>query len=62
VSSIDKFTLALRGTGDADGELTFAALHRITGAMQQLATRIGRNLTGQEGLAGRPGPSSGPRV
>lgn len=51
---MDEFRLTLRGTGVPDGDLTFAALNRITSAMQQLATRIGRSLIGQEGPGRSP--------
>ena len=51
---MDEFELRLRGTDVADGDLTFAALNRITGALQQLATRIGRSLVGQDGPGRSP--------
>jgi hypothetical protein len=52
---MDQITLRLQGTGLQDGELTFAGIHKITGSLQLLATRIGRTLIGQHG----PGRSLG---
>jgi len=52
VAGIDEMELRLGGTGLADGEITFAGLASLTGALQQLAMRVGRHLTGREG-AGR---------
>ena len=48
---MDELALRLQGTGVEDGQLTFTGVHKITGALQLLATRIGRTLIGQKGLA-----------
>ena len=54
MATLDEFELRLRGTDVADGDLTFAAVSRITGALQLLATRIGRSLVGQDGPGRSP--------
>lgn len=51
---MDQFEIHLEDTGMADGEITFAALGRITTAMQLLATRIGRDMIGQRGPGRSP--------
>lgn len=51
---MDEFVLRLSETTVEDGELTFAGSSRLTGAMQLLATRIGRGLVGQEGPGRSP--------
>ncbi|MGH3565224.1 MAG: hypothetical protein ACRDRH_04170 [Pseudonocardia sp.] len=51
---MDELALRLQGTGVEDGQLTFTGIHRITGALQLLATRIGRTLIGQEGPGRSP--------
>jgi len=53
---IDEMELRLRGTDLADGEITFASLETLARALQLLAIRVGRHLTGQEG----PGRSTAP--
>lgn len=54
VIAMDQLELRLQGTGVEDGQLTFAGLNKITGALQLLATRIGRALVGQQGPGRSP--------
>jgi hypothetical protein len=53
VVTIDDMSLRLHGTGLPDREITFGGLEVLARALQLLALRIGRQLTGQDG-AGRP--------
>lgn len=53
----ENLTVRLEGTGLPPGEITFSALSAVTGAFQELVTRIGRHLVRQPG-AGRTAAST----
>ncbi|GAA1383910.1 hypothetical protein GCM10009613_13970 [Pseudonocardia kongjuensis] len=51
---MDEWEVRLIGTGLADGEITFAGLADLAEALQVLATRVGRHLTGVIGPGRSP--------
>ena len=50
----DEMTVRLSGTGLDDGEISFTGIAVLAQSMQQLAMRIGRHLTGQDGPGRSP--------
>lgn len=54
VIGIDELELRLSGTNVPDGEITFDRLAALANAMQGVAKRLGRHLTGQEGPGRSP--------